>query len=101
MSTPRDKLKQIVLDALVVRGIFPDEAKLMIEKLAMSDEQFERMEQSRENSNMFPIPFGKHRGRLISEIPRDYLSWVCSQTWVEERYPRFFSAVVEFLNKKG
>ena len=30
------------------------------------------------------IWFGKHRGKLVRECPRDYLEWLTQQDWVKQ-----------------
>lgn len=36
---------------------------------------------------MSTIPFGKHKGRDIEDIPTSYLEWVICESWFEEKYP--------------
>lgn len=33
------------------------------------------------------MPFGKHKDKLLDEVPVDYLVWCRDQDWLEERYP--------------
>lgn len=30
------------------------------------------------------MPFGKHKGKPMSEVPSDYLDWLHGQEWVSE-----------------
>jgi len=30
----------------------------------------------------YPMPFGKHKGMPIGEVPADYLDWLIGQTWI-------------------
>lgn len=32
------------------------------------------------------LPFGKHRGKFLSEVPRSYLRWLNDQEWFQEEY---------------
>ena len=40
-----------------------------------------------------PMPFGKHRGKPMEEVPADYLIWCASKQWVAFQYP----AVAEYI----
>jgi len=31
-----------------------------------------------------PMPFGKHEGTPLKDVPADYLMWVADQNWLEE-----------------
>lgn len=44
------------------------------------------------------LPFGKHRGKSLCEVPRQYLSWLDAQTWFAESYPRLAEAVTRSLS---
>ena len=33
------------------------------------------------------LPFGKHRGKHLSEVPSDYLDWLSQQNW-ENEFPK-------------
>lgn len=33
------------------------------------------------------MPFGKHKGELVADIPDSYLRWLLDQEWVENDYP--------------
>jgi uncharacterized protein (DUF3820 family) len=33
------------------------------------------------------LHFGKYKGHLISDIPSNYLSYLLTADWVEEKYP--------------
>lgn len=58
---------------------------LLIDLIAAFDGDLERMVKvSSEPSLLQKITFGKHRGKLWSEVPRDYLSWVLKQDFDED-----------------
>ena len=40
------------------------------------------------------MPFGKHRGRAMRDVPAEYLDWLRDQDWVED-WPQ----VAEYLRK--
>ena len=40
------------------------------------------------------LPFGKHRGKDIGEIPSNYLTWLLEQDWMEEdQYDDLFEEI--------
>lgn len=34
-----------------------------------------------------PMPFGKHRGALMQDVPASYLDWLRGQDWFDWRSP--------------
>ena len=43
------------------------------------------------------MPFGKHDGEAMEDIPEGYLHWLADQDWLEERYPE----VMAWLEENG
>ena len=39
------------------------------------------------------VPFGKHRGAPISELPSSYLRWLEGQDWFEEKHEGLLEVV--------
>lgn len=37
------------------------------------------------------IPFGKHRGELLADIPNSYLEWLLEQEFFEEKFPEHYT----------
>ena len=33
------------------------------------------------------MPFGKHKGKPMIEVPASYLDWLRDEEWLEERHP--------------
>jgi hypothetical protein len=33
----------------------------------------------------FRMPFGKHKGELLADIPVHYLDWMIGQDWMDEK----------------
>lgn len=31
-----------------------------------------------------PMPFGKHKGKMLQDVPASYLVWLMQQEWAEE-----------------
>lgn len=47
------------------------------------------------------IPFGKHRGREVEEVPSDYLRWLMEQEWFEsERWEELYVEVEDELETR-
>ena len=42
------------------------------------------------------MPFGKYEGRLIIDVPEDYLVWFASKGFPEGKVGRMMQAVYEF-----
>ena len=40
-----------------------------------------------------PLPFGKHKGELVADIPNSYLEWLSGQEFVEDKFPKLFDIV--------
>jgi uncharacterized protein (DUF3820 family) len=38
--------------------------------------------------SLWVIPFGKHKGEPIEDVPTDYLEWVTEQDWFLEKFPK-------------
>ena len=34
-----------------------------------------------------PMPFGKHKGKRMDEVPKDYKLWLCQNPEGSEKYP--------------
>ena len=43
------------------------------------------------------LPFGKHRGKSLCEVPRSYLRWLDSQTWFHDEHPFLADDIRRFL----
>jgi len=43
------------------------------------------------------IPFGKHKGRAISECPVDYLDWLIGRDWMDEKFSSLKEDIEDFL----
>lgn len=37
------------------------------------------------------MPFGKHAGTPLADVPASYLLWFYEQDWAEERYPDIYN----------
>jgi len=42
------------------------------------------------------MPWGKHSGKNIDDVPRHYLTWISEQEWIEE-HPELEEAIEEQL----
>ena len=47
------------------------------------------------------MPFGKHKGTLLSEVPTDYLWWVIEGAVAVDRFPGLAEAVEDELERRG
>ncbi|MHC4569512.1 MAG: putative quorum-sensing-regulated virulence factor [Planctomycetota bacterium] len=47
------------------------------------------------------IPFGKHRGEAIKDIPIKYLDWLLGQDWFVEKFDDLAEEVKEFLENEA
>ena len=43
--------------------------------------------------SLFKLPFGKHKGEGIEDVPLNYLEWLMEQDWFLEKYPEGEKAV--------
>jgi uncharacterized protein (DUF3820 family) len=43
------------------------------------------------------IPFGKHRGEDIEEVPSHYLVWLTEQDWFNDQFVQLSNLVVKEL----
>lgn len=39
------------------------------------------------------IPFGKHRGELIADVPTSYLNWLMDQEWTHSQFSSLMKQV--------
>ena len=39
------------------------------------------------------MPFGKHKGEKLVDIPDSYFRWLSTQEFVEEQYPELFEYI--------
>jgi len=54
--------------------------------------------------SLFTMPLGKFKNVDIEDINSQYLTWLCEQTWFEEKYPEGLKAVeteLKFREKWG
>lgn len=57
--------------------------------------------EGKSDHDRFRVPFGKHKGEHIGDVPSSYLSWILQQDWLEDRYPDFAEiALAEFDTRK-
>jgi uncharacterized protein (DUF3820 family) len=41
---------------------------------------------------LLEMPFGKHKGQHIEEVPTSYIRWLLDQDWVAEKFGDLFDA---------
>ena len=56
-------------------------AALLVRQVETAGSVKRLLELSRQPALQRRVPFGKHRGRLWSEVPPDYLDWAARQDW--------------------
>ena len=56
-------------------------AALLVRQVETAGSVQRLLELSRQPALQRRVPFGKHRGRLWSEVPPDYLDWAARQDW--------------------
>jgi len=39
------------------------------------------------------MPFGKHKGELLGDLPPGYLDWCIGQDWIKAKFPDLFEAM--------
>ena len=89
---PNLKVRQEVVDALIARGRFPAEAEMIVDKLITGEPDWDI-----DDAGFRILPFGKHKGACVNQVPRDYLIWISSQDWVREKFHSLYEAVVIWL----
>lgn len=47
------------------------------------------------------MPFGKHKGESIADLPSSYLRWLAEQDWFESRYEHLLEVVQHELDWRG
>ncbi len=43
------------------------------------------------------IPFGKHKGVDIEDVPTDYLKWLCGEDFFREKFSRLRETILKEL----
>jgi uncharacterized protein (DUF3820 family) len=46
------------------------------------------------------MPFGKYKGVRIRDIPSEYLQWIYSQEWFEDRFEKLHKETREILEAR-
>ncbi len=90
VSAPGRKLVDLVKDCLTYRGFSEGEADNMINRIMTyggdADVEWEPI-----------LPFGKYSGWNIADVPRQYIAWLGSQSWVASKHPQLYAAVLKKL----
>ena len=69
-----------------------------IEELSPADDIVQTLLELTEKSVLLrTVPFGKHRGELWKDVPRDYLSWMARQQWDD---PDVVYTLQEAINRR-
>jgi uncharacterized protein (DUF3820 family) len=45
------------------------------------------------DSENWPFPFGKHKGKTLADIPDTYLDWLIGQDWFVKRNREWVEAI--------
>lgn len=45
------------------------------------------------------IPFGKHKGKKLGEVPAQYLLWYYKQPWAQTHHPNVYSWIHRHLEE--
>lgn len=53
------------------------------------------MKEGLDTDDEYRMPFGKHKGECIGEVPASYLLWLAEQDWIEKWGP-----VKKYIDKK-
>lgn len=77
--------------------------RLTMEQIKKAHQESERLANSpRENRNYkdsTKMPFGKHQGLKMKEVPSDYLIWMSEQPWLKESWPKLYKYVQKHLKQ--
>ncbi len=46
-----------------------------------SNHKYPRPEDITIDGDKYALPFGKHKGKVLNEVPAAYLIWCCEQPW--------------------
>jgi uncharacterized protein (DUF3820 family) len=87
------RLYDTVYEALIHRGWSDSEADQIINRLAAGHEFVEP-------SCTAILPFGKHKGMAVEEVPKDYLSWLIAQDWFRDKFSGLYKDISEFVGVK-
>ena len=50
------------------------------------------------DTNLFRIPFGKHKGEPFHEIPLKYLDWLIGQDFMKDKFPNIKDIIEIYLS---
>lgn len=54
-------------------------------------------------SESLPVPFGKYKGQSAEVLAADpqYMEWLISQGWVRDKFPQFYTLIINNLGEVG
>jgi hypothetical protein len=87
------RLYETVHEALTHRGWSEHEANQIINRLAAGYEFVEP-------SCIAILPFGKHKGQAVENVPPSYLTWLVSQDWFREKFFALYEDICDFMGIK-
>ena len=60
--------------------------------------KLEHLETQSQQPAVYLIPFGKHKGQKLDDLPAGYLDWLRDQDWVEEKHPEIWKYINDNSN---
>lgn len=73
-------IKSIKKEASMVPRWYPGKGRSAQEVVSIYDE---------------PMPFGKHEGTKLQDLPANYVEWLLEQEWFQDEYPDYYEYLEE------
>ena len=100
MGKGAEKIISLVEEALLHRGFSEGETSQIIGRLIKYGEAAGEHVSEGEDQQWTIMPWGKHKGVSLNEIPTSYLYWLRGQVWFRDEHEGLYEEVLEVLARR-